>query len=384
MKILHVSDLHLGKTLGEYSLIEDQEYILNQILDIAGERSVDGILMAGDIFDRSLPPEAAVHLLDEFLSRLADLNIRAFIISGNHDSDERLGYGSRLFSRRGIHIATGFDGSLTKITLEDEHGPVNFYLLPFVKASQVKHFYPEESIENYEDAVRTVIKHGDVDYEARNVLIAHQFVSGQTGPRIAGSEGMSVQNVGLVEIISSEIFESFDYVALGHLHSPQAVGKETIRYAGSLLKYSLTEANSDKSLPVITIGEKGSVDIELLPLKPLRDLRHIKGRLDQLLRSEQIVDADDYMYVTLTDEDVVGDAMGIVRQYYPNTVKIDYENSHTREIEDFEVGEMADQKPFEELISDFYLKLYGTQISEEELAVMREVAGEAGVIHEAD
>lgn len=384
MRFLHLGDLHLGRTLGEYSLIEDQEYILERILDVMKERAVDGVLIAGDVFDRSMPTEAAVHLLDEFLSRLADLDIKAFIISGNHDSDERLGYGSRLFSRRGIHIATGFHGALSSITLRDEYGPVNIYMLPFVKASQVRHFYPEDSIENYEDAVRTVIEHTDINYDERNILIAHQFVSGGTEPRLAGSEGVSVQNVGLVEIISSDVFEGFDYVALGHLHSSQAVGKETIRYSGSLLKYSLSEAGSDRSVPIIELGDKGNVNIELLPLKPRRDLRHIKGRLDQLLRGENIVDAEDFMYVTLTDEDIVNDAMGIVRQYYPNTVKIDYQNSHTQEIEAFDVCEMNEGKPFEELISDFYLKMYGTPISEDEMAVMMSVAGEAGVIDEAD
>ena len=383
MKFIHLSDLHLGKALGEYSLIKDQEYILGQVLDLVREKGVNAVLIAGDVYDRSMPSEAAVNLLDGFISELAACNIKTFIISGNHDSEERLEYGSRLFSSRGIHIVSVFNGVLAKISVEDEHGTINIYMLPFVKASQVRHYYPDNSIETYEDAVRTVISKADIDWSERNVLISHQFVVGNSAPQIAGSEGASVQNVGLVEQISSEIFKNFDYVALGHLHSPQSVGYDYIRYAGSVLKYSLNEAVSSKSVPVIEIGEKGSVDIELLPLSPLRDLRHITGRLDQLLKAENIVDPEDYMYVTLTDEEIINDVMGIVQQYYPNTIKIDYQNSHTKEIEDFDIGEIVSDKSFEEVISDFYLKMYGVEISDEELDVMMSAAREAGVIDEA-
>ncbi len=384
MIFLHLADLHLGKTLGDYNLIDDQKYILEQIRSAIKEKSVDAVLIAGDVFDRSIPAEAAVELLDGLLSDLADMGVKAFMISGNHDSEERLGYGGKFFAGRGIHVVTKFDGKAAKIALQDEHGPVNIYLLPFIKASQVRHFYPEERIDSYEDAVRTVIAHSEIDPAQRNVLVAHQFVSGDIPPKFGGSEGTAVQHVGTVEIISSGIFSDFDYVALGHLHSPQSVGRETVRYSGSLLKYSLSEAGDDKSAPIIEMGEKGAVDTELLPLKPRRDLRHIKGRLDQLLRPENIVDPEDFIYVTLTDEEIITDAMSILRQYYPNTVKIDYQNSHTREIESIDVEDFTGDMTFEELISDFYGKMYGTEISEEELAIMMEVAGEAGVVHEAD
>ena len=192
-----------------------------------------------------------------------------------------------------------------------------------------------------------------------------------------------MQNVGLVEKISSEVFRGFDYVALGHLHSPQSVGCSYIRYSGSLLKYSLSEAFSEKSVPVIELREKGETVVELVSLRPLRDLRHITGKLDQLLRSENISDPEDYMYVTLTDEEIINDVMGIVRQYYPNTVKVDYQNSHTLEIENFDIGEIVSDKTFTEIIADFYLKMYGREISEDEMEVMISVAGEAGVINEA-
>ncbi len=384
MKLLHLGDLHLGKSLGEYSLADDQKYILDQILQMISDNGVDAVLIAGDVYDRSMPSEAAVNLLDSFISELADRKVKAFIISGNHDSESRLEYGSRLFSGMDIHIASVFSGELIRRTVEDGSGILNIYMLPFVKASQVKHYYPDSGIETYEDAVRTVIEHADIDYSERNVLIAHQFVAGKTDPRIAGSEGASVMNVGLVEKISCELFKDFDYVALGHLHSAQSVGYDHIRYSGSPLKYSLSEAFGMKSVPLITIGAGGLTDIELLPLRPRRDLRHITGKLDQLLQAENITDPDDYMYVTLTDEEIISDIMGIVQQYYPNTIRIDYQNSHTQEIEDFNIGQITGEISFEELITDFYFKMYGKEISEDEMSVMMAVAREAGVIHETN
>ncbi len=384
MKLMHLGDLHLGKTLGEYSLIDDQKFVLDQILDIISEKDVNAVMIAGDVYDRSMPSEAAVNLLDDFISKLADRNVKAFIISGNHDSEDRLEYGSRLFSSRGINIVSVFNGELVKKTAADDYGEVNIYMLPFVKASQVRHYYPDSRIDTYEDAVRTVIEHAGIDWSARNILIAHQFVAGDTAPKLAGSEGASVQNVGLVEQISSEIFKDFDYAALGHLHSPQSAGYDHIRYSGSILKYSLNEAGSDKSIPLINIGDKGTVELEFVPIKPMKDLRHITGRLDQLLRAENIVDPGDYMYVTLTDEEIINDVMGIVQQYYPFTIKIDYKNSHTMEIESFDIGETVSDRSFEELIADFYLKIYGTEIGDEEMDVMMSAAREAGVINEAD
>lgn len=384
MKFIHLGDLHVGKTLGEYSLIEDQKYILDQILEIIRTREVEAALIAGDVYDRALPSEAAVSLLDYFLSRLSESGIGVYMISGNHDSEERLNYGSSLFSSRGVHIVSRFKGELQKYELEDEYGRLNVCLLPFVKASQVRYYYPDLEIGSYDDAVRTVIEQAQIDYDSRNILVAHQFVAGDTDPAIAGSEGASVQNIGLVEKISADSLKDFDYVALGHLHSPQGVGSGSIRYSGSPLKYSLSEAGTDKSVPVITVKEKGNVEIELVPLRPMRDLRHIKGRMEQLLGSENLKDTEDFIYVTLTNEEIINDAMNIVQQYYPSTVRIDYQNSHTREIEEFSAAEATEDKSFDELISDFYRMMYGEDISEEALEIMMSVAREAGVIHEAD
>ena len=385
MKFLHLGDLHIGKLLGEFNLIEDQKYILDQILGIAQKHSVDAILIAGDVYDKSIPSEDAVRLFDYFICKLADMKIKAFIISGNHDSDERLNFGSSLFEANELYICAKYEGKLYKHELEDENGKINVYLLPFVKASQVKHFFPEEEIDSYDAAVRTVLDNARIDKKERNVLVAHQFVAGKgEDPIPGGSESAAVLNVGLVEKIGVDCFKNFDYVALGHIHSPQRVGREEIRYSGSPLKYSVSEVKNDKSVPIITLGKKGDVSVELVNLKPFRDLRHLKGKMEQLLDKKNIKDPNDFIYATLTDEDTINDAMGIFQQYYPNTVKIDYDNAHTREIEQVDFSQIAENKTFPELISDFYELMYACDISEEEMSLMNEVAKEAGIINEAD
>ena len=385
MKFLHLGDLHLGKSLGDFDLIEDQRYILNQILEIIENESVDGVLIAGDVYDKAIPSEAAVNLLDYFLCRLSEKNVQTFMISGNHDSDDRLNYGSDLFEVNQIYISALYHGRLEKHTVTDEHGEIDIYMLPFVKASQVKHFYPEEEIHSYDDAVRVIMKQAGVDLTRRNVIVAHQFVTGQSeDPALGGSEGAGTQSVGLVEKIGYDCFDAFDYVALGHIHSPQRVGREEVRYSGSPLQYSLSEVNNAKSVPVITMGKKGEISLDFIPLNPMRRLRHIKGKLKELLGKENITDAEDFIYVTLTDEEIVNDAMGIFQQVYPNTVKIDYDNSRTRVIEHVDISDIAQNKSFSELISDFYRLMYNCEISEEEMDYMRIAAQEAGVINETD
>ena len=385
MKLMHLGDLHLGKSLGDFDLNEDQKYILDQILGIIDEREVDGILIAGDVYDRAVPSESATNLLDYFLKCLADKKVKTFMISGNHDSDDRLNYGSSLFAANHIYISAKFMGNLYRQTVIDEHGEADIYLLPFVKASQVRHFYPEEKIESYDDAVRTILAHAQIDPGKRNILVAHQFVAGKgADPELGGSESAGTQSVGLVEKIGYDCFDGFDYVALGHIHSPQSVGRKEVRYSGSPLKYSLSEVGNDKSVPVITLGEKGDVDIELVKLRPMRDMRHLKGPIEKLLDRENITSPKDFIYATLTNEDIIDDAMGILQQVYPNTVKIDYDNSRTREIDRIDIANIAEQKSFDELIGDFYRKMYGCDISEEEMQVMKEAAKEAGVIDETD
>lgn len=385
MRLLHISDLHLGRSLAEYDLKEDQEYILRQIISIAEEKKADAVLIAGDVYDRTVPSEWAVALFDRFLSGLSDRGFRIFVISGNHDSDERLNFGSSLLKARNVFISAKYEGKLQWESFMDSLGEVRIYLLPFVKASQVRHFFPDEKIETYEDAVRVVLARGGIDPSARNILVAHQFVTGSGGGvSLSGSESSAVRNVGLVEQISFSCFDAFDYTALGHIHSAQQVGRREVRYAGSPLKYSLSEERGEKSVTFAEIKGKGDVSIETIPLRPLRDLRHLKGKMKQLLSDEYVSDTDDYIYATLTDEELIDDAMGIFRRYYPRTVRIDYDNSHTREISDSVFSPAEEEKSFSALISEFYHEMYGCPISEEELREVLEVAREAGVSDETD
>lgn len=384
MKIMHLGDLHIGKSLGDFDLYEDQRYILEQILNLIKKKSVDVLLIAGDVYDKAIPGEKSVQLLDYFLKRLVETGIKTYMISGNHDSDERLNFGSSLFESNNIYINSKFNGILKKYSLYDEFGELNIYLLPFVKASQVQHFFPEEKIDSYDMAVRTIIKHSDFDVGKRNILVAHQFVAGKDDPEIAGSEGLSVHNVGMVEKIGYGSLAEFDYVALGHIHSPQSVGLKHIRYCGSPLKYSLSEVNNNKSVPIITFKDKGEVLVEFAPLIPMRDIRHLRGNIKNLLDKKNISMENDFIYATLTNEDIVNDAMGIFREYYPNTVKIDYDNSHTKEIENVDITRITQNKTFDELIKDFYMQMYSCDMGEEELEIMKWAAKEAGVGNEAD
>ena len=384
MKFLHLGDLHLGKSLGDFDLIEDQRYILDQVIDLIDKESVDAVLIAGDVYDKSIPSEAATRLLDSFLIRLSAKNVKTFMISGNHDSDDRLNYGSKLFESNRIFISAIYNGHLDMHTIKDGDTEINVYLLPFVKASQVKHFFPESDIESYEDAVRVILANADIDEGKKNILVAHQFVAGKSeDPVLGGSEGAGTQSVGLVEKIGYDLFNKFDYVALGHIHSPQRVGRDEVRYSGSPLKYSLSEVNNEKSVPLISIDKK-EVKIELLPLRPMRDMRHIVGKMEDLLNKSNVKAPEDFIYATLTDEDMINDAMGIFQQIYPNTVKIDYDNSHTREIEQVDISKIAQNKTFSELIGDFYRLMYNCEISEEEMDIMRMAAREAGVIDETN
>ncbi len=385
MKLMHIGDLHLGKSLGDFDLTKDQEYLLDQLLEIVDKQAVDAVLIAGDVYDKAIPSEAATRMLDYFLSNLAKRGVYVYMVSGNHDSDERLNYGSELFETNHVFISTKYDGNLYKQTLKIGKDEADIYLLPFVKASQVRHFLPDAKIETYDDAVRVILDKANIDESRNNVLVAHQFVMGRSeDPELSGSESLGTQSVGTVEKIGYDCFDVFDYVALGHIHSPQQVGRNEIRYSGSPLKYSLSEVNNEKSVPLISVSGTGKIEIELVPIKPMRNMRHLKGKIKDLLDKVSITAPEDLIYATLTDEGMVSDAMGIFQQVYPNTVKIDYDNSHTREIEQIDISKIAEKKSFAELISDFYRQMYSCEISEDEMDVMRTVAREAGVLHETD
>lgn len=384
MKLIHLGDLHLGRSLGEFDLIEDQKYILGQIIDLIDKEKVDAVLIAGDVFDKSIPSEAAVNLLDSFLKDLVSRNVKVFMISGNHDSDDRLNYGKWTFEKQGVYISAIYDGELDCHVLKDGDTEINIYMLPFVKASHVRHVYPDETIDTYEDAVRLVIDKAGIDESKCNIVIAHQFVAGKEDPLLSGSESIGTQNVGTVEKVGYDCFSKFDYVALGHIHSAQKVGRDLCRYSGTPLKYSLKEINDKKSVPLITVNGKNDISYELVLLNPKRDVRHIRGKMEELLDPANISSPDDFIYATLTDEDIIDNVMGIFQQSYPNTVKVDFDNSRTREVENVDISQIAENRTFEDLISDFYKQVYGCDISDEEMAVMREAAREAGVLNEAD
>ena len=382
MKFLHLGDLHLGKDLANFSLYDDQKYILTQLLQLAAARKVDAVILAGDLYDRAIPPERAVELLDWFLRELTLAGYPVYAISGNHDSDERLNFASSLLEESGVFMAAKYEGTLYERVVEDEYGPLHIYLLPFVKASQVKKFHPEASIETYDDAVRTVLEAAGVNPEERNLLVAHQFVAGHTDVTGSGSESFTVENVGLVDRIGVDVFDGFDYVALGHIHKAQQVGRPEVRYCGSLLKYSLTEVDYEKSVPIVTLCEHGRTEVELVPLKPMRNLRHLTGPIRELIDPKRVTDPQDFIYATLTDEEIADDAMGILQQVYPNTIRTVYDNSHTRAVTQVDITQIAGERTFTELITEFYEQMYGTAMTEEELKAMQTAAGEAGVADE--
>lgn len=327
MKFLHLADLHLGKRVNGFSMLEDQAHILRQILAILDDEQPDGVLIAGDVYDKSVPSVEAVGLLDGFLTELRARGVPVLLISGNHDSPERLAFGGRVMDSCGIHISPVYDGALAPVTLHDAFGPVHVWLLPFVKPAHVRRWFPDADIESYTDAVAEAVAHMDIDTAARNVLVTHQFVTGGTR---SGSEELSV---GGTDNVDSGVFAPFDYVALGHLHGAQHIGRETIRYAGSPLKYSFSEARQHKSVTVVTLGEKGDVQVRTVALTPLRELREIRGSYDELTaRSfyEHTTYRSDYLHLILTDEQDVFDAMSRLRTIYPYLMTLDYDNARTR------------------------------------------------------
>ena len=379
MKILHLGDIHLGKSVNEFSMIDDQRYILNQIVEIVDKQKINAVCIAGDVYDRSVPSEEAVKLLDYFLTTLSQMGKSVFLISGNHDSDERLQFGSQLLRAKQVYIAGRYDGVVEHVSLQDEFGPFHVWLLPYVKASRVAHYFPDGDTSSYDAAFRTAIEACEINEKERNLILVHQFVTGNSeDPLLAGSESAMV-SVGTVEKIGYDCFDSFDYVAMGHIHGCQAVGRETCRYAGSPLKYSLNpkEINSEKTVPVVTFGEKGNVVVELVPLVPKREVRHLRGELKELLANA--VDTDDYIYATLTDDNAQFDAMARLQEVYPNVMKMDYDNLSTRALQEEAVAD-TEGKSFEELISEFYEWMNGTQPSEREWKILQDVAKEAGVI----
>ena len=326
MKLIHLSDLHIGKRVNEMSMIEDQEYILHQILQIVDDEKADAVLIAGDVYDKSVPSAEAVTLFDDFLCRLAKRKIPTLIISGNHDSPERLAFGNRLMEESGIFISPVYDGSVSTFTLSDENGDVDFWLLPFLKPAHVKRYFPDAGIESYTDAVRVAVEKMGIDTAKRNVLLTHQFV---TGASTCESEEISV---GGSDNVDASVFEDFDYVALGHIHGPQNIGSNQIRYCGTPLKYSFSEETHHKSVTVVNLAKKGDLELQLRPLTPRHDLRSIRGTFEELTSKSfyEGTATDDYLHIILTDEEDVPEAIGKLRIIYPNLMKLSYDNTRTR------------------------------------------------------
>ncbi len=370
MKFLHLADLHLGKRVNGFSMLEDQAHILRQILAILDDEQPDGVLIAGDVYDKSVPSVEAVELLDGFLTELRARGVPVLLISGNHDSPERLAFGGRVMDSCGIHISPVYDGALAPVTLQDAFGPVHVWLLPFVKPAHVRRWFPDADIESYTDAVAEAVAHMDIDTAARNVLVTHQFVTG--GAR-SGSEELSV---GGTDNVDSGVFAPFDYVALGHLHGAQHIGRETIRYAGSPLKYSFSEARQHKSVTVVTLGEKGDVQVRTVALTPLRELREIRGSYDELTaRSfyEHTTYRSDYLHLILTDEQDVFDAMSRLRTIYPYLMTLDYDNARTRAAGGMSVPAETERRTPLELFEALYQRQNHRPMSEVQRAYIAQL-----------
>ncbi len=365
MKFIHLSDLHLGIRVNDFSMSEDQRYILDRILDIIDSEAPDGIIIAGDIYDKSMPPAEAVAMFDYFISSIAERKIKTFIISGNHDSAERIAFGSRIMNAGGIYLSPVYNGDIKPVVMEDEYGSVNIYMLPFVRPSAVRAFYPDDDTDSYSSAVETAVKHMNADFSQRNIIITHQFV---TGAVRSDSEDISV---GGTDNVSADIFADFDYTALGHIHKPQNIGSERIRYCGTPLKYSFSEAKQDKSVTVIELGKKGDINVRTVGLIPLRDMTELKGSYEELMKKsfyEGTGYTEDYVHITLTDENDIPDAVSKLRLVYHRLMKMDYDNARTKKQSIIEGMTSAREADPEKLFGEFFESQNNVPMNDEQAA----------------
>lgn len=379
MKLLHISDLHIGKRVNEFSMIEDQKYILRRILAIADEEQADGVMIAGDIYDKPVPSAEAVGVFDWFLTELADHGKKVYAVSGNHDSAERIAFGAQLMSGRGVFVSPVYQGDPVMFSVQDPYGELCIYLLPFIKPAAVRHAL--EGIpdldgktlpESYQDAVALAVERMNVDRSKRNILIAHQFVTG------AGRCDSEEVSVGGLDNVDADIFDAFDYVALGHIHSPQYMKRETVRYCGTPLKYSFSEAEQEKSVTVVELGGKGQVGISTVPLVPLHDLRRIRGTYLEVTARDfyQNMDTEDYVQITLTDEEDIPDGLQKLRIIYPNLMRLEYDNSRTKQNRFIERAEEIEQKSELELFAEFYELQNNQPMSDEQTALVAQLIEE--------
>ena len=365
MKFVHLSDLHLGKRVNEFSMLEDQRYILRRILQILEQERPEAVMIAGDIYDKPIPPAEAVTMFDDFLVRLAHMSLQVFVISGNHDSAERIAFGGRLMDASGIHMAPVYGGETEPFVMRDGYGEIRIHMLPFIKPADVRHAFPGDEAGSYTEALRTAVSHMKVDVTVRNILIAHQFVTGA-----ARSESEDV-SVGGMDNVDASVFDMFDYTALGHIHGPQHIGRETVRYCGTPLKYSFSEKDHRKSVTVVNLEEKGNTEVRTVPLEPMHDMREIRGTYNELMLKANYegTATDDYLHVILTDEDDVPDALMRMRVIYPNIMKLDYDNTRTRNSDLAAVQEQVERKSEAELFEEFFEKQNGRPMNDEQRAL---------------
>lgn len=369
MKFLHISDLHLGKRVYEYSMIEEQKNALWQVLLAIDEKNVDGIFIAGDIYDKSVPTIEAIELFDSFLVELAKRDIDVFIISGNHDSPERVGFGAEFFKSKRIYISKAYEGKIEYVDMEDEFGKLRIHRIPFLKPANVKRFYPEEEINDYNSAVRVVTEHMDMIGEGRNVVLVHQFITGAV--RSESEESF----LGGMDNVEYDLFDDFDYVALGHIHKSQAMGRQQVRYSGALVKYALDEINQVKSMTYVEIKAKNDIEIEIIPIKPIRDMRRIEGTYMELTDRSNYIDTkvDDYLHVVLKDEEDVPDALRKLRVIYPNILKLEYDNTRTRHRNSVIEKEAIRRKEPIEYIEELFSMQNNVEMTAEQLGVLRQI-----------
>lgn len=369
MKVIHLSDIHLGKRVNGFSMIEDQKYILTKILNILDSEKADAVLIAGDVYDKSVPSTEAVQLFDDFLRRLANRRIPTFIISGNHDSAERLSFGSSLIDLSGIHISPVFNGEIKPYILEDAYGKVNVYLLPFIKPVHVRALFEDAEISDYTDAMKFVIDKIGLNTNERNIILSHQFI---TGADRCDSEEISVGGTDNADV---SVFDGFDYVALGHIHGPQKISRDTVRYCGTPLKYSFSECSHKKSVTVVELKEKGNVTVSTVPLEPIHDMREIKGNFEDITKKENYenTNTDDYVRIILTDENDIPDVMNKIRCIYPNVMEVKYDNTRTRASVNLIELENIESKSNIDLFADFFEMQNGQPMTEEQQKIIEEL-----------
>ena len=369
MKFIHLSDLHIGKRVNEFSMLKDQKHILEQILDIIAYEKPDGVIIAGDVYDKTTPSEDAVQLLNEFICALADRQVKTYIISGNHDSAQRLAFGAQLIGKSGIYISPVYDGTTVKYTLTDQYGQADIYMLPFIKPAHVRRYYPDAEIASYTDAVKVAVDSMNVDTARRNIIITHQFV---TGADRSESEELSVGGSDNVDV---SVFDSFDYVALGHIHGPQRMGRDTVRYCGTPLKYSFSEAGHTKSVTVVELLEKGDVKITAIPLVPLHDMRIVKGTYNEITHKANYekTNTEDYIQIVLTDEEDIPDAINRLRVIYPNIMQLKYDNRRTQTNQEIGGATNVESKSPLELFGEFYEKQNNSAMSDNQREFMAQL-----------